>query len=39
MTGSKVTISCDALLDEAMRNVQLREMDVHTGTRSAAVTM
>jgi hypothetical protein len=39
MTGSKVTISRDALLDEAMRNVQLREMDVHTGTRSAAVTM
>jgi hypothetical protein len=39
MTGSKVTISRDALLDEAVRDIPLREMDVHTGTRSAVVTV
>jgi hypothetical protein len=36
---SKVTISRDALLDEAVRDVLLREMDVHAGTRSAVVTV
>ena len=39
MTGSQVTISRDALLDEAVRDVLQWDMDAHTGTRAAVVTV